>query len=275
MSQTQAPSPTQDPAPAMGPRVTLMGVAIDAVREADCVSRIVDAARQGRGGWVVTPNLDHLRRLTTDAGFRRLCASAELKVADGMPLIWASRLQGTPLPERVAGSNLISSLSAAAADAGLSVYLLGGDPGTAEGAAAVLQDRHPQLKIAGHLCPEFGFEKDPEALEDLRQRLREAAPDIVFVALGSPKQEQVIELLRSSCPKAWWLGIGISFSFLTGDVKRAPRWLQSLGLEWVHRLAQEPRRLMRRYLVQGLPFACRLMFAALRSRLSRSRRGSA
>jgi N-acetylglucosaminyldiphosphoundecaprenol N-acetyl-beta-D-mannosaminyltransferase len=251
--------------------VRLLEVGIDALREGEVVDHVLGALARGDGGWIVTPNLDHLRRLVNDPSFRELCAGADLVVADGMPLVWASRLQGTPLPERVAGSNLIFSLTAAAAQSGHSVFFLGGDPGTAETASARLRERHPTLRVAGVYCPPLGFERDPALLSELRAVLARSAPDVVWVALGSPKQERLIRDLRCVLPRSWWLGVGISFSFVSGAVRRAPRWAQVLGLEWLHRLVQEPRRLFRRYLIDGLPFAVRLFAGALRAR---GRRGA-
>ena len=241
------------------PEVDILGIRIHALSEAQCIAHIIGELREGRGGWVATPNLDHLRRLCRDSSFRALCSQASLLVPDGIPLLWASRLQRTPLPGRVAGSDLISSLTRGAAEDGRSVFLLGGDPGTAEAAAIVLQQRNPGLRIAGLTCPPIGFERDEERMWQLTDQLVQAAPDIVYVALGSPRQERLMQQLRSVLPATWWLGIGISFSFLSGDVKRAPRWMQRAGLEWIHRMAQEPRRLAYRYLVQGLPFALRLL----------------
>lgn len=251
------------------PQVRLHGVCLHALTEQQCVRHIMDELGEGRGGWVVTPNLDHLRRLVHDADYAELCEGATLRVADGMPLVWASRLQGTPLPERVAGSNLISSVSAAAAAHGRSVYLLGGNEGTATAAAEVLANRHPEITVAGTSCPPFGFEHDPDAMAAITAELEASQPDIVLVGLGSPKQERFIRQLKPHFPHTWWLGIGISFSFLCGDVKRASPLVQRLGLEWLSRLAQEPRRLARRYLVQGLPFAASLMGRAALRRLSR------
>ena len=121
---------------------------------------ILRALEAGRGGWIVTMNLDHLRRFGREPTYAALCESTDLVVADGMPLIWASRLQATPLPERVAGSSLIWRISAAAAGRGLSVFLLGGAPGHARAAARVLQRHFPRLRIAGTCCPEMGFERD-------------------------------------------------------------------------------------------------------------------
>lgn len=243
-------------------RIRLLGVPIDRVTASEAIGRILDALRDGRGGWVVTPNLDHLRRLVRDPEFAVLCENADLRLADGMPLVWASRLQRTPLPQRVAGSDLIWSLSQAAAREGRSVYLLGGNPGAAERAAQILVERFPGLRIAGICCPEFGFDRDSSRREAVLAEVTSARPDLVYVALGSPKQERMIRDLRPLVPGAWCLGLGISFSFVTGEVRRAPLWMQRLGLEWVHRLIQEPRRLGRRYLLEGLPFGARLLAAS-------------
>lgn len=244
------------------PRISLMGIPIDALDARQAIDHIDAAITRGDGGWVVTPNLDILRRLVTDAEFRGLCASASLLLPDGTPLVWASRLQRTPLRERVAGSDLIWSLSERAALHGWRAFFLGGNPGTAEGAARFLAQKYPGLVIAGTECPPLGFELEPDYMNALARRLAQASPHLVYVALGSPKQERVISALRTglqgSLSGAWFLGIGISFSFVVGDVRRAPRWMQRLGFEWLHRLLQEPRRLARRYLIDGLPFALRL-----------------
>jgi N-acetylglucosaminyldiphosphoundecaprenol N-acetyl-beta-D-mannosaminyltransferase len=254
------------------PTVTLKGQPIHAVSEMGAVEYVITELQAGRGGWCITPNLDHLRRLTNDRKLKALYSHAALIVADGMPLIWASRIQGTPLPERVAGSSLISTLSAAAGKENRSIYLLGGDKGTAQQAAQVLTRQYPGVRIAGIYYPEFGFESDEAQIQQLIAHLKAANPDIVYVALGSPKQEWLIGQLRGYLPRAWWLGIGISFSFLSGHVKRAPQWMQRAGLEWFHRLCQEPRRLARRYLVHGLPFAASLFTSAIIGRLQNRRR---
>lgn len=257
------------------PSIRLNGVNIHQITEKQCVDYILDELDAGHGGTVVTPNLDHLHRCEHDLNFGALVAEAQLVVADGMPLVWASRLQGTPLPERVAGSNLVSSLTGAAADRGRSVFLLGGSPGTAEGAGELLKQRFPGAKIAGSLCPPPGFEHDAKLLGQIESALLAADPDIVYVALGSPKQERLIGRLKRLLPQAWFLGVGVSFSFLTGDVKRAPLWMQKSGFEWVHRLQQEPKRLFKRYVVVGIPFAGMLLTrSAVRGLASKLGRGN-
>lgn len=250
-----------------------MGVALHPVTAAEALDHIAASAAAGRGGWVLTPNLDIVRRLCSEPETAALCEPVTLRLADGMPLVWASRLRRTPLPERVPGSDLIWSLSGRAADEGLSVFLLGGNPGAADAAASELTARYPTLKVAGTECPPNGFEGDPAYLDRLCERLIAAAPNIVYVALGFPKQERLIARLRPLLPRAWFLGIGISFSFVSGEVRRAPRWMQAAGLEWVHRLAQEPSRLARRYLVYGLPFAARLLAASVVAGLAGSGSG--
>ena|GEM_PF-53743 len=242
--------------------IDLFGVNIHALSERECIAHILRRSTSGRGGVVVTPNLDHIRRFHQDADFAQFVSQADLVVADGMPLIWASRLQCTPLPGRVAGSDLIASLSASAAVTGKSLFLLGGEPGTADAAAEVLKQRHSNLNIVGTFCPPIGFEKDAGLMRQLTQAVVSSKPDIIFVALGSPKQERLIARLRHRLPGAWWLGVGISFSFLSGDVRRAPRWMRVCGMEWIHRLAQEPGRLFKRYVVHGIPFAVKLLASA-------------
>ena len=244
------------------PFIRLNGVRIHAIDEQTCIEHILHEIAAGRGGVVVTPNVDHLRRCGTDMSFSALVAEANLVVADGMPLVWASRLQATPLPGRVAGSDLISSLSGAAAEQGRSIFLLGGVEGTADKAAEILRGRFPRLNVAGTLCPPMGFENDEKAMRKIVEGLQSTKPDIVYVALGSPKQEQVIDRIRRAMPGTWWLGVGVSFSFLCGDVKRAPVWIQKIGMEWFHRMMQEPRRLVKRYLFTGIPFAGSLLAKA-------------
>jgi N-acetylglucosaminyldiphosphoundecaprenol N-acetyl-beta-D-mannosaminyltransferase len=181
-----------------------------------------------------------------------------LTVPDGMPLVWAARLQGAPVPERVAGSDVTWSLAGAAARARASVYLLGGAPGTAELAAERLRRQFPGLVVAGVLSPPLGFERDPDQLAVIAAALTVARPSIVFVGLGFPKQEKLIEWLRPRFPDTWFMSVGGSLDFIAGRIDRAPRWMQAAGLEWLHRLTHEPRRLFKRYILLDLPFALRL-----------------
>ena len=259
------------PLPRTDEYVLLMDMPIINSSTERCAQRIIDDLGQGRGGWVITPNVDILRRWNADPEFRQLARQATMHVADGMPLVWASRIRNTPLQGRVNGTDLVRELSRLAAEHGKSVYFLGGNPGTAIQSAKNLQQSFPSLQIAGTECPDFGFERDADAMRQMRERLRSAAPDIVFVGLGCPKQERLIDALRDELPHSWWLGVGVSFSFLAGEMPRAPRWMQDCGLEWLHRLTQEPGRLAKRYLVD-LPVFARLIIEALRDRIGTDRR---
>jgi N-acetylglucosaminyldiphosphoundecaprenol N-acetyl-beta-D-mannosaminyltransferase len=214
----------------------------------------------------LTPNVGILRHYRKRAELRGLFhaegGGADILLADGMPLIWASKLSGRSprLPGRVPGSTLVLSLAKLAAERGWRLFLLGGAPGDADRAAAVLQAKHRGIVIAGTLCPPLGFEKDAGEMAKIREALAAAKPEVVYVALGFPKQELLIRELRETLPTATFLGVGISLSFIAGTVRRAPVWVQKMGLEWVHRMVQEPGRLFKRYILQDLPFAFLVLF---------------
>lgn len=263
------PLSTAPPLPILSlpPRVRLMGMPVDPVTQREAIDHILNMLELGRGGWVITPNLDQLRQYYRWPELRPMYQRAQLVLADGMPLLLAGRLQGTPLPERVAGSELIYTLTAAAAKAGRSVFLLGGNLGTAEGAAARLNELNPGLGKVGTHFPPLGFEKDSAQMAQMIEALQAARPDIVFVGLGFPKQEKLIDQLREKFPQTWFLGVGISFSFVAGQIKRAPKWVQAICCEWLHRMLQEPRRLFVRYIVNDLPFAVRLFATSIWRRL--------
>jgi N-acetylglucosaminyldiphosphoundecaprenol N-acetyl-beta-D-mannosaminyltransferase len=251
----------------VGLSVRVAGLDFDALSEEQVVAQIVAAAANGRGGWVATPNIDICRQASRDPAVRAMLQQASLVVPDGMPLIWASRLCGEQLPERVTGSSLIFTLSAAAAANGRSIYLLGGEPGVPERAAEELARCFPGLRVAGTAAPPFGFDRRPEELAAVRAQVAQAQPDIVFVGLGFPKQERVITEIAPGIPGAWFVACGAAIPFAAGVLQRAPRWMQQSGLEWAYRLMSEPRRLFRRYLVHGMPFAARLLITSAATRL--------
>lgn len=254
------------------PVVDLLGMQLASCSEAELLDTLFRALRQQRGGWLITANLDFLRRYHKEERMQNLYSQADLRVADGMPLVWAARILGTPLPERIAGSSLIRPLARRAAEEGRSVYFLGGHTGTAEAAAAKLTDEFPGLRVAGCSSPWLPTEPDDAAVEPTRQTLTEARPDIVLVALGSPKQEWLISKLRTALPASWFIGVGMSFSFTTGHMARAPEWMQRSGLEWVHRLASEPRRLGKRYLWHDAPFGLELLGRSIVKRIKNEMR---
>jgi len=252
-----------------GRRVRVAGLGFDRLTERQVINHVLGALSRGHGGWIATPNIDICQAAQRDLGLARLLRTASLVVPDGMPLLWAARLRGDELPERVTGSSLIFTLSAAAARAGRSVYLLGGPPGVPELAAGRLRQRYPDLIVAGCYAPPWGFERSREGVLAVRRRLAAARPDIVFVGLGCPKQERLIAAVGPHLPTAWYLGCGAAIPLAAGTVRRAPRWMQQAGLEWLFRLLSEPRRLFHRYVVADLPFAARLLAASAAERLRR------
>ncbi|MGH3897233.1 MAG: WecB/TagA/CpsF family glycosyltransferase [Pseudonocardiaceae bacterium] len=247
------------------------GVGLCALTERDVVARVREQWRAGQGGSIVTANVDIIRAASRDADLRELVTSASMVVPDGAPLVWAARLMRRRLPERVTGSSLVFSLAEAAAVDGRSIFLLGGDPGVPEAAARVLQSRYPGLRVAGTLAPPFGFDTTEDGMDHVVRAVTAAAPDLVLVGLGFPKQERTIQRLRGALPDAWYLGCGAGIPMAAGQFRRAPVLMQHLGMEWLHRLALEPRRLAGRYLLDDLPFALTMLAAALRIRLAPSR----
>jgi N-acetylglucosaminyldiphosphoundecaprenol N-acetyl-beta-D-mannosaminyltransferase len=246
--------------------IRLMGLDVTAVSEQEAIEYVLHELSCGRGGRVCSANVDILRQWKHSDEVRNLLASADLVLADGMPLVWASQIQGTPLPERVAGSSLTVTLTAAAARAGASVFLIGGNPGTADEAARRLSDLNPELSVVGTICPPFGFEQRDGAIEQVGRALEFAAPNIVYLGLPFVQQGRLMRELGAYVPQAWFVGCGVTFSFIAGEFHRAPGLVQRLGLEWAYRLVQEPRRLWRRYLVLGVPFALELLASALVNR---------
>lgn len=245
-------------------RVQVAGIGFDQVTMPETVARIVERVRAGGPpALICTGNLDHLVTLQRDAEFRAIYEGAELVLADGMPVVWLSRLgRGTPLRERVAGSDLFWELARLSAESGARLFFLGGAPGAAERAADAARARYPSLQLAGQYAPplaEFGTEAEQERI---RTTIRTARPDILLVALGAPKQEKWIAANKELLGVPVSIGVGGSFEMAGGLVRRAPAWMQRTGLEWLHRLAQEPGRLWRRYLCRDLPF---LLRAAVRT----------
>jgi len=208
-----------------------------------------------RCGYVVTPNVDHICLLQHDTTFQEVYRDAFLAIPDSTPLMWASRLLGKTLREKISGSDLIYSLSEHAAKRGHRVFFLGGvDQSVAEDTAGRLKALYPELTISGAYSPPFGFDKDPSKVAEIEETLRAAAPDICFTALGAPRQDYWNSRVCETCRIPVMLGVGGAFDFVTGRKRRASPILQKAGLEWAWRLCLEPRRLWRRYLVRDSYF---------------------
>jgi N-acetylglucosaminyldiphosphoundecaprenol N-acetyl-beta-D-mannosaminyltransferase len=240
-------------------RIRVAGIWLDALTESQVVEHVRESWSVGCGGSIVTVNTDVAQTVARDGRLGELVASGTLVVADGMPLVWASRVSGACLPERVAGSSLVLSLSHAAAEDGKSIFLLGGAEGVPEKAADALVTRFPGLQVAGMESPPFGFDQTADGVESAVAAVAAAAPDLVFVGLGFPKQERLISLLHNQIPNTWYVACGAGIAMAAGVFNRASPLTQRLGFEWAHRLILEPRRLARRYLRDDLPFALALL----------------
>ncbi len=259
-------------------RVWLGPVPVDGVDLAQALARVAALVERGDGGTVFTPNVDHLLVAHDDAAFREAYASADLSLVDGTPVLWMCRLLGLPVREKVSGSDLVRPLMAAAAASGLRVYLLGAAPAVARRAATALAAEFPGLQIVGTSSPWIDMAQPPAHRDPVRAEVRRAGADLVLVALGAPKAEKFSHECRDELRPAVLVCVGAGLDFVAGAVRRAPRWMSACGLEWLFRLAQEPRRLWRRYLVRGpraLPLFVRLLRGRSRARLAPAERATA
>jgi N-acetylglucosaminyldiphosphoundecaprenol N-acetyl-beta-D-mannosaminyltransferase len=253
--------------------VRLFGIDLHVVTQADAL-RVIQSfieRRDGRMRFVVTPNVQHAVIFQENHDLRRAYGFASLVIVDGAPLVWSSRLFGRPLPERVAGSDIVPALFASAtASKPLSTYLLGGAPGVGERAAAAIARDYPHVRIAGIDSPPLGFERDASLDRQVVERVNRARPDLLLVGLGCPKQELFCERHLSALDVPAALCIGGTIDFLAGHQPRAPGWMRSSGIEWIHRIASNPRRLGPRYASNALDFP-KLLYREWRA--SRGARG--
>ncbi|MER2562342.1 MAG: WecB/TagA/CpsF family glycosyltransferase [Myxococcaceae bacterium] len=246
-------------------RLTIGRVPIDVVTFQQAMERIEALVDAKQGGSVFTPNVDHVVNVDSDDVFAAAYQRASLSVADGMPLVWASKVLGQPLPERVAGSDLLEPTLQLAAKRGWRVFFLGAGPGVAEKAAAVARERFG-TNVVGTDSP-FVKLDDAAQIDRIAHQLADSKAEIVMMAFGAPKQELLIDRIAERVKPAVMLGIGASLDFLAGTVKRAPAIMRSTGFEWLYRLSQEPGRLWKRYLVNDPKFAVILLRTLKRQKL--------
>lgn len=236
-------------------RIRIGNLGIDTYSETALADHVLDHAFNGkRTRQIITANAQFYVLAEKNQRFRECLEAAEYSCADGMPIVWAcERFAGTKVP-RITGVDFIGMLCERGARDGLRVYLLGGRPGTAQATADMLKKKFPGVQIAGVDCPDWGFETSAATLAPVLERIAAAKPHILLAGLGAPKQEFFIhEHIRPiKVPIA--IGIGGSFEILSGSLQRAPQWFQSHGLEWAFRLAQEPRRLLTRYIAGNAEF---------------------
>ena len=231
-------------------RLALFGAEIDPLTQAEAVSQVLEWVEDlsFRCRYVVTPNVDHTLLLRESGSLRKSYADADLVLADGFPLVLASRLLGKPLPERVTGSDLVPAVfDRAERCAPLRVFLLGAAPGVADQAATHIENRWSAVRVVGCYSPPLGFEKDPLENREIVERINAVRPEILILGLGAPKQEIWIHQFRDRLQAKVALCVGATIDFLAGHRRRAPRWMQRCGLEWFYRMCSEPKRLVKRY----------------------------
>jgi N-acetylglucosaminyldiphosphoundecaprenol N-acetyl-beta-D-mannosaminyltransferase len=247
-------------------RIQIGKLPIDVVDLAGSVNAIEDLI--GVGGTVFTPNVDHIVMGEQNEVFRRAYQRTSLSLVDGVPVLWASRLLGRPLPEKVSGSDLVLPLMERAAARGWRVFLLGGAPGTGEIAAARLKEQFPSLLIVGTEAPWIDLKSPVAERHAVAARIAEAKPDLVMVAFGAPKQEIFCDEMLDLLKPAVLVCVGAGLDFIAGAAHRAPPWMSRWGLEWMYRLAREPRRLAARYLLRDPQFFV-ILLRELRASLTR------
>jgi N-acetylglucosaminyldiphosphoundecaprenol N-acetyl-beta-D-mannosaminyltransferase len=239
-----------------------------AVSIGEAVDIIAERAASGEGGFVLTPNVDHLAISLRDPEFAEAYRRCFLSLADGMPLVLISRLLGLPLRDKVSGSDLFEPLMARCARDGLPVFFLGATASGCEAAMRKLSATYPTMRVAGYDSSIFDLNADPDHALAVLRRARDAGARLIVVCLP-PSKQVMLSRFETEYGPAVGIGAGSSLSFYVGEVKRAPRWMSRSGLEWLHRLLQEPRRLWRRYLLEAtpvLPVLARMVLGRLAGR---------
>lgn len=245
----------------MKERITLMGCQIDNLSMEETLHKIEGFILSGQPHQHVVVNVDKLVKASRDSGLRAIINDCALVNVDGMPVVWASRLLGKPLKERVAGVDLFESLMRRAGEKGWRVFLLGAREEVVSAVAQQYQRRYPQLVLAGYRNGYWNGEAEEARVVE---QIRDSRADLLFVAISSPKKEQFLGRYQAEMKIPFAMGVGGTFDVAIGRVKRAPLWMQKSGLEWFYRFLQEPRRMFRRYFIDDMAFIWLLIKEAAR-----------
>ncbi|MBO0732736.1 MAG: WecB/TagA/CpsF family glycosyltransferase [Methylocapsa sp.] len=247
-------------------RAELLGLFFDTVTMQAAVAQCIELCRAPRAPQtVITVNASHLCMMRRDPALARACRAGHLILADGMSVVWALRASGQPVPERVAGVDLMAGLLAAAGEQKLRVYFLGARPEVVTALVELSRTRNPGLEIAGFHDGYFGAGDHQSIIADIRA----SGAHMLFVGMPTPFKETWCERYRQRLNVPVIMGVGGSFDVLAGFIKRAPRWIQKLGMEWFWRLLMEPRKLWKRYLTTNSQFICLAIREIVARRLGR------
>lgn len=247
--------------------VNILGIRIhnmDMRETLRCIETFLE--KQEKHYCVFTPNVDFTVKAARDDDFKELLNRADLLVPDGKPLVWAARFLGTPLKEKVAGSDLFFKLCQLAADKGYRVFLLGAAQGVAQIAKTKLQKRYGGLNISGVYSPPMDFQSNKSEIATTCRIISKAKPHLLLVGLGTPKQERFISQYNNACGAVVSIGLGASIDFAAGIRRIPPQWLKKAGFAWLWRLAREPRRLWKRYLLEDMKFFYYILLQKLTKR---------
>lgn len=245
-------------------RTTLLDLPIDILTSEETVARALDAMETGRRCQHVAINVAKIVNARTDADLARDVAESDIVGIDGMGVVFALRLLGQAVPERVAGIDLFQALIEQCAARGLRPYLLGATPEVLAATEAELMRRYPTLTVAGR---HHGYFR-PDQERRVRDEIRASEADCLFIAMPSPRKERFLHAWRDTLGVPYLMGVGGTFDVVAGKVSRAPLLMQRLGLEWLHRLAQEPRRMAGRYLRTNAVFLGLVLRELVRRRLA-------
>lgn len=233
-------------------RTKILNVEIDNLSMEETINKIDELIQTKIGAYVVTPNVDHIVRLEKDDELKQVYNHADLILCDGKPVIWASRLLKTPIKEKISGSDLFPFLCELAVEKKYKMFFLGAKEGVAKKAKENIEKKYKGICVAGTYSPSFGFENNEEEIDKIIEMVKIVKPDILIVGLGCPKQEKFIYKYKDLLCVPISLGLGATIDFEAGQIKRAPKWMSNHGLEWFYRMLKDPRRLLRRYLVDDI-----------------------
>lgn len=226
-----------------------MNTEIDNLTMHETLEEIERLIQKNGSSYVVTPNVDHIVQLETNEELQAVYKNASLILTDGKPLLWIAKLYKTPIKEKISGSDLFPILCKLAAEKGYRMFFLGAAEGIATKAAENLMKRYSGLQVVGTYSPPYGFEKDENEMAKIENMIKKNKPHILIVGLGCPKQERFMLHNCEQLGVPISFGLGASFDFESGNIKRAPKWMANNGLEWLFRMMQDPKRMFRRYII--------------------------
>lgn len=233
-------------------RIPFMGIYIDNMDANEIFDHVVECVEKKTPVHIVGVNVDQIVTVNKNATSMKIFHNAELVFVDGKPIQWMCSLLGRKVKARITGPDLMEYICKKGAAMGLNIYLLGAGPGVAMRCGEILEQKYPGIHAVGYYSPPFGFQNDQEEMKKINNMLKESGADLLFVGMGSPKQDIFIyENMAQYCIPVSF-SMGAALDFIAGNVKRAPRWMVHCGFEWLHRISQNPKRLWRRYLVTDM-----------------------